>query len=186
MRGGYVTVRLTSRWPYNPGSLVIGIAAGSHQFSHAMAILGGDMAYEASMTHGCRVGTEIELMDGVAAYRDMRVWVPDLVGAIYFAESQAGKKYDWLGAIGIPFTYSEDWSDDSKWWCSDLVFAILLAGGVRLFDPAVMKRVRPIDLHMADYPKGPIIRTRRPPQYPPNEPASAGFFTTAASSERAK
>jgi hypothetical protein len=178
MRAGYVTVRLTSRWPYNPLSLAIGIAAGSRQFSHAMVILGGDMAYEASITHGCRVGTEIELMEGVAVYRDMHVWVPDIVGAIAFAEAQAGKKYDWLGAIGIPMTYSEDWADDSKWWCSDLVFAIVLAGGVRLFDPDVMKRVRPIDLHMADYPKGPIVDRRRPPQIPPDQPTPVGFFTS--------
>jgi hypothetical protein len=39
MRGGIVTVRLTSRWPYNPLSLAIGIAAGSRQFSHAITII---------------------------------------------------------------------------------------------------------------------------------------------------
>ncbi|MFC5548206.1 hypothetical protein [Massilia aerilata] len=165
MRGGFVTVRLTSRWPYNPLSLAIGIAAGSRQFSHAIAII-GDRAYEASMTHGCRAGTIEELMEGVAIYRDMPVWVPDVDAARAFAEAQVGKGYDWPGAVGIPFTYSEDWSDDSCWWCSDLAFAIVLAGGVRLFDPGVMKRARPIDLHMADYRKGPIQRWLQPPAPP--------------------
>ena len=154
-RAGVITVRLTSRWPYNPLSLAIGIAAGSRQFSHAIAII-GDRAYEASMTHGCRACTIGEVMKGIVAHRDMQVPVPDLDAAIAFAEAQAGKGYDWLGAIGIPFTYSEDWSDDAKWWCSDLVFAIVLAGGERLFDPDVMRRVRPIDLLMADIPKGAI------------------------------
>jgi hypothetical protein len=157
-RGGIITVRLTSRWPYNPLSLAVGIAAGSRQFSHAITII-GDRAHEASMTHGCRAGAVNEVMDGIAVYRDMDVWVPDLDSAAAFAEAQAGKGYDWPGAIGIPLTFSEDWSDDSCWWCSDLVFAILLAGGVRLFDPDVLKRVRPIDLQMVDYPKGPIHRT---------------------------
>lgn len=176
-RGGYITVRLTSRWPWNPLSLAVGIAAGSRQFSHAITLI-ERRAYEASMTHGCRAGTVDELMAGIAVYRDMDVWVPDLDASIAFAEAQVGKHYDWPGAIGIPLTYSEDWSDDKRWWCSDLVFAILLAGGRRLFDPDAMKRVRPIDLHMADYPKGPIVYTRKPPTPPPSQPADAGFFTS--------
>jgi hypothetical protein len=162
MRGGHITIRLTSRWPYNPISLAVGLAAGSRQFSHAFAII-GDRAYEASMTHGCRAGTVEELMDGIVIYRDMLVPVPDLAAAIQFAETQcdpdppaAPKKYDWAGAVGIPLTYSEDWADGSRWWCSELVFAIVLAGGTRLFDPDVMRRVRPIDLQMADHPKSQI------------------------------
>jgi len=154
-RVGFITVRLTSRWPYNPISLAVGVLSGSRQFSHAIAIVEG-RAYEASMTHGCRAAAVDVVMEGIAIYRDMQVWVPDIDAAIAFAEAQAGKGYDWPGAVGIPFTYSDDWSDDSCWWCSDLVFAIVLAGGTRLFDPAVMKRVRPIDLHMVDYPKSQV------------------------------
>ncbi len=182
MRAGFVTVRLTSRWPYNPISLAVGVLSGSRQFSHAIAII-GDRAYEASMTHGCRAGVVDVVMNGIAIYRDMQVWVPDLDAAMTFAEAQVGKGYDWPGAIGIPLTYSEDWSDDSCWWCSDLVFGIVLAGGVRLFDPEVMKRVKPIDLHMVDLPKTPIQRWRQPPT--PPGPAQAGFFSTVASNERA-
>lgn len=109
------------------------------------------------MTHGCRAGAVDEVMAGVVISRDMDVWVPDLDAAILFAEKQVGKGYDWAGAVGIPFTYSEDWSDGSRWWCSDLVFAIVLAGGTRLFDPAVMKRVCPIHLQMCDYPKKALV-----------------------------
>lgn len=165
MRGGYVRVRLTSRWPFNPISLAVGVLSGSRQFSHAITII-GQRAYEASMTHGCRAGTVAELMAGIAVYRDMDVWVPDLDAAIRFADAQcdpappaAPKKYDWAGAVGIPLTYSEDWADDSRWWCSELVFGIVLAGGTRLFDPAVMTRVRPVDLHMCDYPKSMLMAT---------------------------
>ncbi|MFC3457269.1 MULTISPECIES: hypothetical protein [Massilia] len=156
-RPGIVTVRLTSRWPYNPISLAVGVAAGSRQFSHSITVI-GERAYEASMTHGCRAGAVDQLMRGIVIYRDMPVVVPDIDAALAFAEAQMGKGYDFAGAVGIPLTYSEDWTDDSKWWCSDLTFAILLAGGLRIFDPAVMKRVRPIDLHMADYPKSQLMR----------------------------
>lgn len=163
MRGGYVTVRLTSRWPYNPISLAVGVLSGSRQFSHAITII-GERAYEASMSHGCRAGPVPEVMAGIVVYRDMQVWVPDLQAAIEFAETQcdpdppaAPKRYDWAGAVGIPLTYSEDWADGTRWWCSELVFAIVLAGGTRLFDPDVMKRVRPIDLQMCDYPKSELM-----------------------------
>lgn len=162
-RPGYVTVRLTSRWPYNPISLAVGVLSGSRQFSHAIAII-GERAYEASMTHGCRAGTVAELMEGIVVYRDMKVWVRDIDAAIQFAEAQcdpdppaAPKKYDWAGAIGIPLTYSQDWANDTRWWCSELVFAIVLAGGTRLFDPDVMTRVRPVDLQMCDYPKAALV-----------------------------
>lgn len=154
--GGFITVRLTSRWPFNPVSLAVGILAGSRQFSHAITII-GERAYEASMTHGCRAGTVNELMAGAVVYRDMHVWVPNLAAAIAFAEDQVGKRYDWAGAIGIPLTYSEDWADAGAWWCSELAFAIVLAGGIRLFDPAMMTRVRPIDLQMCDYPKSALV-----------------------------
>lgn len=151
-RPGIVTVRLTSRWPYNPISLAVGVLSGSRQFSHSITIIGDD-AYEASMTHGCRGGAVDELMTGIVIYRDMLVTVPDIDAAQAFARAQEGKGYDWAGAAGIPLTYSTDWADDSKWWCSELTFAILLAGGVRLLDPDVILRVRPIDLHMCDRPK---------------------------------
>lgn len=154
--GGFITLRLTSRWPYNPISLAVGVLSGSRQFSHAITIIGA-RAYEASMTHGCRAGAIHDLMAGIVLFRDMKVWVPDLEAAAQFAEAQVGKGYDWFGAIGIPFTYSEVWSDDSCWWCSDLAFAIVLAGGTRLFDPDVMKRVRPVDLQMCDYPKSAMV-----------------------------
>jgi len=154
--GGYLTVRVTSRWPYNPISLAVGVLSGSHQFSHAITII-GDRAYEASMTHGCRAGALSDLMAGIVVYRDMEVWVPDLAAAVQFAEKQVGKGYDWAGAVGLPLTYSEDWADEGRWWCSELAFAIVLAGGTRLFDPMVMTRVRPVDLLMCDYPKSSLV-----------------------------
>ena len=110
------------------------------------------------MTHGCRAGTIDEVMKGIVVYRDMHVLVPDIDAAIEFAEAQCGKGYDWAGAIGIPFTYSEDWADDSKWWCSEICFATVLAGGVRLLDPEVVRRVTPTALQMCDRPKGLVTR----------------------------
>jgi hypothetical protein len=84
---------------------------------------------------------------------------------IRFGRQQDGKGYDWMGAAGIPLLYSEDWSDDRRWWCSELVFVMLGVGGTWLLDPAERTRVTPNDLHQVNLPKLPIIK-----------PASAGFF----------
>jgi hypothetical protein len=50
---GTVTLRFTSRWPYNPVSLLIATFTGSRFFSHVVAII-GERAYEASMTAAAR------------------------------------------------------------------------------------------------------------------------------------
>jgi len=156
MSRGLVTIRLTSRWPYNPLSLAIGIASGSHEFSHTITII-GDRAWEASMTHGCRAGTVNELMKGIVRYRDIQVWVPDIQAAIDFGDAQAGKGYDFIGAVGIPLTYSTNWADDGKWWCSEMSFAQVMAGGTELFDPAEMSRVRPCDFLLCTHPKSALM-----------------------------
>ena len=107
----------------------------------------------------------VQAWNGIACSQpNTMLGTPARCAATEFAEKQcdpdppaAPKKYDWAGAIGIPFTYSEDWANESRWWCSELVFAIVLAGGTRLFDPAVMTRVRPVDLQMCDYPKSALV-----------------------------
>ena len=157
-RPGIVTIRYTSRWPSNPLSLGIAIASGSRElFSHTVAII-ADRAYEASMTHGCRAAPLDEVMQGIVRWQDMPVAVPDIDAAIAFGEAQAGKGYDFAGAIGIPILLSQDWADDSKWWCSEHNFALLMAGGTILLDPAEKRRVTPNDLRQCNIPKFAMMR----------------------------
>jgi len=151
-----ITVRFTTHFPPNVTSVVIARLGGSKRFSHCM-IIHDDMAYEATMLHGCRVVPVEEAMKGVAYYQDMFVEVPNVEKMIEFGVSQRGKKYDFLGAFGIPFLASEDWGDASKWWCSELNFAMLGAGGLWVLDPAVQKRVTPQDLLDLNFPKSLVI-----------------------------
>lgn len=150
-------IRFTTKFPPNIGSVIVARASGSKQFSHCMVVVNG-RAFEASMTHGCRVVPVNQAMDGVAYYQDMEVPVLDLSQAVDFGLEQDGKHYDWLGALGIPFLASEDWADDSKWWCSELVFAMVMAGGNFILDPKTKKRVTPQDLLMLNFPKTEIKR----------------------------
>lgn len=156
-----ITVRFTTKWPPNPTSLAIARLSGSRDFSHSMNIIDGT-AYEATMLHGCRVVPEAQAMAGVVMYQDMYVPVPDLAAAVAWGDAQDGKGYDYAGALGLPFLASEDWSDDSRWWCSELNFMQLWQGGTLLLDPAVCKRVVPVHLHMCNFPKSDVIRLRHP------------------------
>lgn len=154
-----ITIRFTTKWPWNPTSVIIGRLAGSREYSHSMNIING-IAYEATMMHGCRAVSVDEAMRGVAMYRDMRVPVADIGAAIAFGRAQDGKGYDFAGAFGLPLLASEDWADWSKWWCSELCFMQIGMGGTWMLDPDEQKRVRPNDLHQCNYQKTPIVRLR--------------------------
>ncbi len=156
MGAGIVTVRFTTKWPYNPTSPIIARLGGSKIWSHSMGIIDGK-AYEATMTHGCRAVPLGEAMRGVARYRDMSVPVPNVEAAIAFGEDQDGKGYDMAGALGLPLLASEDWADWTRWWCSELTFMQIGMAGTWLLDPTEQKRVTPDDLHQCNFPKSEII-----------------------------
>lgn len=151
-----VTLRFTTQWPYNPASPVIARLTGSPVWSHVVTIIDG-LAFEATMLHGCRVVPVSIAMKGVSRYQDMKIEVPDINSAMKWGLYQDGKGYDFAGAFGLPFLMSEDWSDDRKWWCSELCFRQLGEGGLWLLDPAEHKRVTPNDLHQCNYPKSEIV-----------------------------
>ena len=157
MTPGIVTIRFTSRWPYNPMSLAIATLSQSRFFSHTVALI-GDRAYESSMMHGCRAVDVPAVMIGIVRYQDMQISVPDIEAAQDFGEAQDGKPYDFPGALGIPFLRSDEWSDDEKWWCSEHNFALVMAGGVMMLDPDEKSRVTPNDLHQCYYPKSALMR----------------------------
>ena len=154
----YAAVRFTSKWPYNPSSYIVARFAGSKQFSHVMCVI-DEVAYEATMLHGCRAVAVDEAMQGVVLYQDMTVPIKDKQASIAFGKGQVGKGYDFAGAFGIPFLLSEDWADWSKWWCSELTFMQIMVGGTTLIDPCEQYRVTPNDLHQCNFPKSPIIYT---------------------------
>ncbi len=154
-----VTVRFTTKWPWNPVSPVIARLSGSKVWSHSMNIIGKEV-FEATMLHGCRVTDQRTAMKGVVAYQDMYVAIPDVKAAVEFGHAMDGHGYDFPGALGIPLLASEDWNDDDRWWCSELNFKQLGVGGNWLLDPAEHTRVTPDHLRMCNFPKGQVVRLR--------------------------
>jgi hypothetical protein len=155
-----VTLRFTTHWPWNPTSFLIARGSGSKTCSHVMLVHDA-VAYEATMLHGCRKVPLEVAMDGVSYFQDMAVTVPQLDSGLAWIEAQMGKAYDYA-ALLLPLLASDDWADDSKWWCSELVFMFLVNSGLVLLDPEITKRVTPEMLRMCNYPKSKILKYSKP------------------------
>jgi len=81
----------------------------------------------------------------------MELPVQSLDDAKNFALSQIGKRYDWLGVIGIGL--HRNWQEDDKWSCAELAAMALNAGGQRPFDSKFHNRITPQDLLMLNFEK---------------------------------
>ena len=53
--------------------------------------------------------------------------------AITFLKSQLGKKYDYLGALGLALAPSRKWDEDDSWFCYELAANAISAGGGEQF-----------------------------------------------------
>lgn len=155
-----VTLRFTTKWPWNLTSPLIAFGSGSRFCSHVMVII-DDSAYEATMLHGVRKVPVFAAMEGVAKYQDMMLSVPNLDSGLQWIEKQIGKGYD-FAALLLPVLASQDWADDSKWWCSELVFMFLIMAGLVLLDPDITKRVTPEMLRMCNFTKSEILTFSKP------------------------
>ena len=72
---------------------------------------------------------------GAKGYQDqwaktdtVQIDAPSPVSAVEFLDAQIGKRYDFGGIIALPFR--KPWHGVSKWFCSELVAAALIASGL--------------------------------------------------------
>lgn len=64
----------------------------------------------------------------------LRIAVPDPAAALAFAVDQIGTPYDFGGAFGAFLEpWRTDWHNPNAWYCSELVEAVIEAGGRRRF-----------------------------------------------------
>jgi uncharacterized protein YycO len=81
----------------------------------------------------------------------MDIPVKDIELSKEFAVNQLGKKYDWLGVIGIGL--KRNWQEDGKWSCAELVAKILAEGGQKPFDSKYHHRITPQHLLSLNFEK---------------------------------
>ena len=97
------------------------------QWNHVSIEIDGQV-YEARGRTGVTRRSAIGYLDEWAEGATVEVDVPSLVAAKMFLESQVGKDYDYGGIFALPFR--KPWHGKSKWFCSELAAAALLAAGL--------------------------------------------------------
>lgn len=110
----------------NLGSLLIRRAIWS-SWSHEGIVTPEGTVIDARMAYGVCERPIDELLAEVSkwAYRE---WpVPDERAALAWARAQVGKRYDYLGALGMGLR--RDWGDPACLLCSEVVEGALQAGG---------------------------------------------------------
>lgn len=130
------------------GSLLIRTATWS-DWSHVQVFKDDNTLIGASWPHG--VVTEI-LADRLALASKASVMIiptSDEPSALAFLEAQLGQPYDTVGMLGLAI--HRDWQEANAWWCSELVAAVVQAGGTKLFRDGVIKRITPQDLWKLPY-----------------------------------
>ena len=135
-----VTVVFTRR--RNLGSLALRTFLWS-DWSHC-GILHDGRVVEASAYGVVRIRTLDEFLHGVS--RSKVVSLPGDSAAVFFAAAtQEGKKYDWLGCLGIATRRKLESKD--RWFCSELVAWAFKQAGYPLFSIKPW-RITPRDLYM--------------------------------------
>lgn len=115
------------------------------RWSH-VAIVDRAVAIESTFWgHGVRMRPLQDLIADHTWCEFGEVSLPDETAGIGFAYAQLGKPYDWTAIFG--FVLRENWADDAKWFCSELVEASIKAGGFTRFRED-LSRITPRDVWM--------------------------------------
>lgn len=114
------------------------------RWNHVAVEIDG-IIWQATGRKGVHVVNPESLASHYHRIESVPVELPDRVAAKDFGKAQLGKPYDWDAVFGMPFR--ANWQAKGKWFCSELVAAILQAGGksIRLSH----HRVTPRDLWAA-------------------------------------
>ena len=119
-------------------------------WSHA-ALISSDGKYviEATGSHGVRKDTLEALVDRSSRFKIFEFEVEDSNKIWAIAEDQLGKPYDWTAVIGIVF--SRDWSENDRWFCSELVAYCFSQAGSPLVRGDLTNRIVPQQLYMVSF-----------------------------------
>ena len=115
------------------------------QWNHVAVEIGGTVYEAKGLTGVTRSGSK-DYLKHWAKTATVKISAPSPVSAVAFLDAQIGKRYDFGGIIALPFRKS--WHGRSKWFCSELVAAALIAAGLPKMR-IESHRVTPRDLWLA-------------------------------------
>jgi hypothetical protein len=117
------------------------------EWSHCGVVV-GDYVIEATMFRGV-VATPLEEFKRDRKWAIVEFPVEDEEAAIKALYKEIGKKYDWLGLLGMPFI--RRWHSTDNWFCSELTAYVLKEGGLSCFRYP-QYRITPRDLWNLPFP----------------------------------
>ena len=100
--------------------------------SHCAIAISEDSIIDSTFKYGVSQRTRNDWIKGKILVDSIKLSIPNEENAINFAKSQLGKPYDFTALVG--FLFWRSWQDTGSWYCSELVTASLLAGGLTLAD----------------------------------------------------
>lgn len=112
--------------PYSLFSLAIKLVTFS-RWSHVAVMLSEDEVIDSTFLHGVAVNSTSKFLSNYKRHSIVDVKVKDEQAAIKFALQQVGKPYDWTALLGL--VLQRNWQRADSWFCSELLEAILYAGG---------------------------------------------------------
>lgn len=113
------------------GGALIKLATFS-KWSHSAIMFDEHTVIDVTKPTGVRRLTKAQFLKQYPKADFHEIIVPNETLAREFAFAQLGKKYDVSAIFGIIFQ-NRNWQRDDKWFCSELVEAILVAGGKQRF-----------------------------------------------------
>ena len=100
------------------------------KWSH-VGIAFGDVVFDTMLKTGVNIQSLTEFKSKHTHIEEIEIDIPDESAAYDFALAQIGKKYDWTALVGM--VIQRNWQETDSWFCSELVEAIIKAGGKQRF-----------------------------------------------------
>lgn len=99
-------------------------------YSHVSLVLPSGRQIEA-WSNGVHINNTFDSHGSAVDFFTVEATDDAIARMVAFAQGEVGCKYDWLGDIN--FVTRLRGANDNKWFCSELAYATLAAGGVNLF-----------------------------------------------------
>ncbi|HEY9704857.1 MAG TPA: hypothetical protein V6C58_20620, partial [Allocoleopsis sp.] len=103
------------------------------RWSHVVISFDDNTFIDSVAFDGVRLYTKKDFEEYFKKYEVIPITLTKYYDARQFALEQVNKGYDWKAIFGYLFHKRRKWQDENRWFCSELVAAILLKGGRKLF-----------------------------------------------------
>lgn len=117
-------------------------------WSHC-SLIDGDDVIEAALWYGVRVSPLESLKSRSSEWEVKRFPVKDAEKFKSFMRSQVGKKYDYLGALGIALRLRTE--KRNRWSCAELLVHAALKCGSSWFKEHSLHKISPQDIYQLNY-----------------------------------